>query len=183
MKVPTFVGTRRSINAKYLFSPTMTEAMPIPIRASVKAPHHNNAAWGAKPTGGGVFLRPGCAQRKSAARSLGHAEPSEVLSTRCPCLRRGTTRHRHREMPHQTKAAGRYTERLFFAAPSLLVLPPDSNRLLTLCSLRESGCQQIGGRRVCLTRKGPLPAPLVFAVTRAFPHHGHLRNEQAIAIW
>lgn len=84
---------------------------------------------------------------------------------------------------HQTKAAGRYTERLFFAAPSLLVLPPDSNRLLTLCSLRESGCQQIGGQRVCLTRKGPLPAPLVFAVTRAFPHHGHLRNEQAIAIW
>jgi hypothetical protein len=68
MKVPTFVGTRRSINAKYLFSPNMTEAMPIPIRASVKAPHHNNAAWGAKPTGGGVFLRTGCAQRKSAVR-------------------------------------------------------------------------------------------------------------------
>ncbi|MBB2738788.1 hypothetical protein ABIF44_003161 [Bradyrhizobium japonicum] len=106
MKVPTFVGTRRSINAKYLFSPNMTEAMPIPIRASVKAPHHNNAAWGAKPTGGGVFLRPGCAQRKSAARSLGHAEPSEVLSTRCPCLRRGTTRHRHREMPIKQKPPG-----------------------------------------------------------------------------
>lgn len=46
----------------------------------------------------------------------------------------------------------------------------------------SAAVSSIGGRRVCLTRKGPLPAPLVFAMTRALPHHGHLRSEQAIAI-
>lgn len=54
MKVPTFVGTERSINVKYLFSPTVTEAMPNPIRVSVKEPHRK-MLLGTKPAGGEVF--------------------------------------------------------------------------------------------------------------------------------
>jgi len=115
MKVPTFVGTERSINVKYLFSPTVTEAMPNPIRVSVKEPHRK-MLLGTKPTGGEVFPW----DRISRLR-----QPSDFT----------------RDAPIKQKPLGRYTERLFFAAPSLLVLPPNSSRLLTPLFPRASGCQ------------------------------------------
>ncbi|MHC2708603.1 hypothetical protein ACVIWV_007897 [Bradyrhizobium diazoefficiens] len=122
IKVPTFVGTERSINVKYLFSPTVTEAIENPIRVSVKEPHHK-MLLGAKPTGGEVFPGRGW-DRLSRLR-----QPSDF----------------HKRCAIKQKPLGRYTERLFFAAPSLLVLPPNSSRLLTPLFPRASGCQLIGG--------------------------------------
>ncbi|MGX1320718.1 hypothetical protein AB7M17_004171 [Bradyrhizobium sp. USDA 377] len=122
MKVPTFVGTERSINVKYLFSPTVTEAMPNPIRVSVKEPHRK-MLLGTKPAGGRSVPRSwlGSAFSIAAAKRL------------------------HKRCAIKQKPLGRYTERLFFAAPSLLVLPPNSSRLLTPLFPRASGCQLIGG--------------------------------------
>lgn len=159
MKVPTFVGTRRSINAKYLFSPNMTEAMPNPIRVSVKEPHRKMLLG--EPNRLGAECSSVLVAHRGKVRRGRLDMQNPVRCSQLGALACGGGRHVTGIERCPSNKSRRALHRTAFLRGSQ---SPGSaarfNRLLTLCSLRESGCQQIGGRRVCLTVRGHCQLPL-----------------------